>query len=244
MQEDVALMKEALDDTPGSMARQQLLAELREASTLMAESVTPEAAQFWRKHVVELQARLRALYEKAGGTDRLTEDAEEIMRSNVCLLASMENIGYVPPSQDEFRQPQKQTTTNTNAIQQIPSYSSRAAAAAAAPSSNNHTMDPSLEGAPMVDVVAPANLFGGYCFEAVINDRRFLATVPQGGVRKGETFSCYMKDLENTDTEIPIGGWKDGLFDCFKHGVFHPLLCNAIVCPLRKFQRDTYYDML
>jgi Cys-rich protein (TIGR01571 family) len=93
-------------------------------------------------------------------------------------------------------------------------------------------MDPTDEGAPMVDVVAPANLSGGFRFEAEINDRRFLATVPQGGVRKGETFSCYMKDLENTDTEIPIGRWRDGLFDCFKHGVFHPLLCNTIVCPL------------
>jgi hypothetical protein len=33
-----------------SLARQQLLAELREASNLMANSVTPETAKFWRDH--------------------------------------------------------------------------------------------------------------------------------------------------------------------------------------------------
>merc|ERR1712032_521528 len=64
-------MSEVHATTTESLARQQLMTELREASNLMAESVTPEAAKFWRQHVVELRARLRALYgedsERGGG---------------------------------------------------------------------------------------------------------------------------------------------------------------------------------
>jgi hypothetical protein len=93
-------------------------------------------------------------------------------------------------------------------------------------------LDPNLQGLPVVDVVAPADLPGGYCFEAEIEDRRFLAMVPPDGVRKGETFSCYMRDLDIVGSEIPVGRWRDSMFDCFKHGVFHPLVLNAVFCPL------------
>jgi hypothetical protein len=243
------------DETPKSLARQQLLAELREASNLMADSVTPEAAQFWRKHVVELQSRLRALHEQTTGkntptttptTARVTtggDAAEEIMRRNERLLASLhENTGYVAPSQDEFRQFREEQ-------QQTPAAAAAAGAAYAThttsstytqqrqqsrsqPQSNN--LDPDLQGLPMVDVVSPADLPGGYEFEAEIEDRRFLATVPAGGVRKGETFSCYMRDLDNVGSEIPVGRWRDGQLDCLTHGVFHPLVLNAVFCPASK----------
>lgn len=206
------------------LVRQQLTAELREASNLMAESVTPEASQFWRKHVIELQAKLRALYDK-GIESRSTDhpgiqgNAAEIMKNNERLLASLwENTGYVPPNQDEL--------LSTSSVYNNSIVESKA------PSlqhSVNDT-DPSDMESPMVDVVAPADLPEGFQFEAELDKKRFIATVPAGGVRKGETFSCYMKEMKEGD--IPMGRWRDGLFDCLKHGPFHPMLLNSFLCPL------------
>ena len=51
--------------TSENLARQQLVAELREASNFMAQSKTKEASNFWRNHVLELQARLRTLHGEA-----------------------------------------------------------------------------------------------------------------------------------------------------------------------------------
>jgi hypothetical protein len=251
---------------PESLARQQLLAELREASNLMAESVTPEAAQFWRKHVVELQARLRALH-SGNGVRAAGDGGDDILRTNERLLASLQmNTGYVPPSQDEKFQPQQQpsqpgqeeqfqpqqqeesrgmTPDTPNQISVAPYTPTEMTITPDTPTQqanlNSNTqsgdplinyLDPNLQGLPVVDVVAPADLPGGYCFEAEIDDRRFLAMVPPDGVRKGETFSCYMRDLDIVGSEIPVGRWRDSLFDCFKHGVSHPLVLNAVFCPL------------
>lgn len=197
-------------DVKDDLARQQLTAELREASNLMAESVTPEASQFWRKHVVELQAKLRALHENvieshSIGQPHVHGNADAIMKSNERLLASLwQNTGYVPPNQEESR----------------------------APSVQHCEFDTDLEDleVPKVDVVSPADLPAGFQFEAEIDNKRFIATVPEAGVRKGETFSCQMKEMSEAD--IPVVRWKDGLFDCLKHGPFHPMLLNSLFCPL------------
>jgi Cys-rich protein (TIGR01571 family) len=219
--------------TPESLARRQLMAELKEASNLMAESVTPEAATFWRNHVVELQARLRALH--GDGTSQVHPSvlgglaaeglaaeglaAEEILENSERLLTSLEHeeeesiSGYKPPSQ---YQQQKQHEMSTPRFQ---------------PQVTLNDVDPSI-GSPMVDVVAPADLPGGYTFEAEIEDRRFLAIVPKGGVRKGETFSCFMRDLSKVGSEVPVGRWRDSLTSCFVHGICHPNVLNALWCPL------------
>ena len=211
-----------MDGSPESLARQQLMAELREASNLMAESVTPEAAKFWRNHVVELQARLRALHGESSAQANTNTgsglSAEEILRNNERLLRSIEaeyegSSGYVPPDQYQ----QKKQAPLSSALRK-----------------RQEAFDPKLAGVPMVDVVSPADLPGGYMFEAEIDDRRFLATVPAGGVRKGETFSCYMRDLEKVGSEIPIGRWRDSITDCFAHGLCHPVVWNSLLCPLRK----------
>lgn len=86
-----------------------------------------------------------------------------------------------------------------------------------------------------IDVVAPATLPGGYKFEAEVDGHRFLATVPQGGVQQGETFSCQMRDLDTVYVEeIPVGGWRDRLCDCCTHGSCHPVIWTAVFCPLCK----------
>jgi hypothetical protein len=233
------------DYSPENLARKQLMAELREASNFMAESVTPEAAKFWRNHVIELQARLRALHGEGGSVPaQSVVEAVNVIKSNQQLLSTygsdtdtgyqppppLQNIGYQAPLQNELsatpRHLQNQLSTSTTPLHQN---------ASSGKEKTKVNMDPSLEGVPMVDVVAPADLPGGYMFEAEIEERRFLATVPAGGVRKGETFCCYMRDLEKVGSEIPVGSWRDNLTDCFQHGTCHPMVWNALYCPLRKY---------
>ena len=87
----------------------------------------------------------------------------------------------------------------------------------------------------MVDVIAPADLPGGYHFEAEIEGQRFLATVPPGGVQQGETFTCYMRELNSVAIDIPVGYWKDNMCHMCVHGLCHPTLWHSLFCPLSKF---------
>lgn len=84
---------------------------------------------------------------------------------------------------------------------------------------------------PMTKVVAPANLPEGYTFEARVGNKRFLATVPTGGVSKGETFFTYIRELDRVEVSIPVGEWRDDLCDCCAFGPLHPLFLNAFLCP-------------
>ena len=220
--DDKSVYSEYEDEKAEDLARQQLLAELKEASTLMAESVTPEAAQFWKKQVVELQSKLRTLHENRGdrsvrsvrssGRSVASVETAELMRQNERLLSNLKtNTGYVPPSKDNYAA----TYTPKSHVDEEPKIN---------------------EGAlPEVQVVAPAGLPGGYTFEAQIDDKHFLATVPAGGVKKGETFMSVMRDIEQKGLQIPNGRWRDGLLDIFKHGAKHPLVILSVFFPPRKF---------
>ena len=232
------------DDNPENLARQQLMAELREASNLMAESVTPEAAKFWRNHVVELQARLRALHGEGGGVhvassgsggggagSNSMESAEEVIRRNQRYLSSLEHHHVAAP-QPSYHSPKQYQAPSPHVSQQQQLSSPQMSSPSAKKFSN--AIDPSLQGVPMVDVVAPADLPGGYMFEAEIEEHRFLATVPAGGVKKGETFCCYMKDLDKVASDIPVGRWRDSPTDCLQHGLCHPVIWNTLFCPLSK----------
>ena len=96
----------------------------------------------------------------------------------------------------------------------------------------------------VANVEAPNTLPEGFKFEARTGDEVFIATVPRGGVKFGEIFSTRMGDIygdeedaaERTrvykDMDAPPSRWRDDLFDCFRHGVDHPFLCNTIFCPL------------
>lgn len=216
-----------------SLARQQLLAELREASNLMAESVTPEAAQFWRKHVVDLQTQLRALHEPVGPLYTLSGELDQRLgkSSEAPTIPKEQKPTYVPPNPEKSApQPKQQDVPNSKAQYRPPAEDTGPAESTREHATN--TLDPELQGLPMVDVVAPSNLPEGYTFEAEIDNKRFIATVPAGGVRKGKTFTCYMRDLEKVDSDIPVGRWRDGLFDFFAHGKSHPMVLNSILCPL------------
>jgi hypothetical protein len=235
------------------MAKQQLMAELREATSLMAESKTREAAKFWRDHVLELEARLRALsgdqVSPVPSTDKATiplvrsesgqgdEDAsEEPVKQGTRATEGDDGLGASTGRFSPLLTSRFQATSSHHIGANEPISARMDVAAVRAPL----MLDPSLERVPMVDVVAPADLPGGYHFEAEIEGRRFLATVPAGGVQKGETFSCYMRDLEKVGSDIPVGRWRDGLFDCCRVGCCHAVIWNGLLCPLGKF--DLSFD--
>jgi hypothetical protein len=146
-----------------------------------------------------------------------TNITTESLKSNETVLSGLwQNIGYVPPTQDKQLKVISSFDTDVD---------------------NNNEEDTSPPGhssseneLPIVDVVAPSDLPGGYQFEAELNGKRFLATVPNGGIRKGQTFYCYMK--VTNDEGIPVGRWRDGPFDCFKYGIRHPMLLLSFLCPL------------
>lgn len=98
-----------------------------------------------------------------------------------------------------------------------------------------------------VNIVAPSTLPAGYKFEARLGNNTFIATVPAGGVQKGEVFATPMgeeadenyfsdnlltqQQKTKVDMVIPHGGWRDELFDCLNDGCFHPMLWNSCFCP-------------
>ena len=132
----------------------------------MAESVTPEAAQFWKKQVVELQDKLKALQAQAeersvaSRKSVATNNTTQILKENERIIASLkQGKGYVQPTKEDYVPP----FTPTQHVSETPKV-------------NPNTL-------PTVDVVAPADLPGGYMFEAEIDNKRFLATVPEGGVK-------------------------------------------------------------
>lgn len=187
--------------TDDSIARKQLLAELREANRLVEASVTPETAQFWRNHVNDLQARLR----------------------------SLDNGGITAPPQRVSAQKQPQYQSRDY---DPPTIDGRHASGNRLPDASDQNVD---YDSPMVDVVAPADLPGGYQFEAEIEGQRFLATVPAGGVQEGETFTCYMRELDSVAVDIPVGNWKDGAQDICKYGCCHALFWGSLCFPLSKY---------
>jgi hypothetical protein len=87
---------------------------------------------------------------------------------------------------------------------------------------------------PVCEVVAPSDLPGGYRFEAQLGAEKFLATVPPGGVARGQQFVSAMRELENIQISVPLGSWRDNATECFNGGIFHPLFCNTLFFPCGK----------
>jgi Cys-rich protein (TIGR01571 family) len=98
---------------------------------------------------------------------------------------------------------------------------------------------PSQEAHPYLEVVSPATLPEGYTFEAESNGHAFRVKVPVGGVEEGQKFSVPFPAGANgysgsavPRASVPVGAWRDGLCDCFSHGLIHPMLWNACYCRL------------
>lgn len=199
------------------MARQQITTELNEAENLMKESVTPEAAEFWQKQVIELEAKLRAL--DGGNTENVEKDMNYFKAEQGLLSTLWQTIGYAPPTLE--------TQESARTTEEDPEKGIELTTSPVVSPSRRSSEDKDL---PIVDVVAPNDLPGGYQFEAELNGKRFIATVPIGGVQKGKTFYCYMEPTD--DAKILVGGWKDSSLDTFKYGYKHPMVLTSIFFPL------------
>ena len=106
----------------------------------------------------------------------------------------------------------------------------------------------SSEQAPVlrfIRIVAPMSLEEGYTFEAKYRNLKFLAKVPEGGVRKGQSFVTPMLNTSGASRQlvsfesvlegmqVPKGAWRDGLFNCVKD----PLVLLSFGCPHGKWWR-------
>lgn len=84
-----------------------------------------------------------------------------------------------------------------------------------------------------MEVVAPSNLAEGYQFPATFGSRSFMVTVPPGGVIGGQKFPVPFpreEDFINPTIHVPVGHWKDGLWDLFRYGYCHATVWNSCCC--------------
>ena len=99
---------------------------------------------------------------------------------------------------------------------------------------------PVADATPTVEVTAPADLPEDYEFDAQVGNRVFSIKVPKGGVEQGQKFTVALpggsdsvsETMCHPRTSIPTGAWRDGLCECFKHGIIHPIIFNGFFCPL------------
>ena len=94
---------------------------------------------------------------------------------------------------------------------------------------------------PVVEVIAPESLSEGYTFDVEVNHEILTVMVPYGGVSKGHKFrgqtQAQIKDGRDV-IRIPVGAWKDGLFDFCRFGPLHSSFCCAVCCPLGKLFKN------
>lgn len=60
---------------------------------------------------------------------------------------------------------------------------------------------------------------------------------PEGGVKEGQLFRAQVLNqakptptINNNPHNIPVGQWRNGLFECCAHGCCHPMCCLASWC--------------
>ena len=209
--------------TAESLARQQIMAEIDETKFLMQGSATPEAKGFWQKHLNELNERLVALNVD---DQKYSLDKDQTRGGDGFGSGITPAIKYdVRPQIENYGLSGNQATINYE-MDQSP---------AASPIIGNRR-----GGLSTCEVVAPSDLPGGYMFEAQLGSKKFLATVPSGGVIKGQQFVSTMKELEMIEIPVTMGGWKDDLCDCFDIGICHPLLLNGIFFPCGKSHASVF----
>lgn len=93
----------------------------------------------------------------------------------------------------------------------------------------------------MIEVVAPATLMEGYRLDTQLGDQVVTVVIPPGGVEKGQTFSVPLNNNNSNNhaiilsngvqkTNVPVGHWKDGMWDCCRYGACHASLCTSWWC--------------
>ena len=220
-----------------SLARQQITAEINETKFLMRGSVTPDAVGFWKKHLDDLNEKLMALNTEEQRDDSKTLDADAMM-SGLPSFGMGQNADYELDmynkvnTQFEYKHPSSPVDMAANSIANRGGGGDRSIAGTIQPPITSPKKVP--HELPVCDVVAPSDLPGGYMFEAQLGSKKFLATVPPGGVTKGQRFVSTMRELETIEIPVPLGGWRDGVVDCCTDGICHPLFLNSLVVPCSK----------
>jgi len=221
-----------------SLARQQITAEINETKFLMRGSVTPDAVGFWKKHLDDLNEKLMALNAEEQRDDTKTLGADAMM-SGLSSFGMGQNADYELDmynkvnTQFEYKHPSSPVDMFANNNANRGGGGDRSIAGTTQPPiASPKKMSDEL---PVCDVVAPSDLPGGYMFEAQLGSKKFLATVPPGGVTKGQRFVSTMRELETIEIPVPLGGWRDGVVDCFTDGICHPLFLNSLFVPCSKF---------
>lgn len=100
---------------------------------------------------------------------------------------------------------------------------------------------------PLVQVVAPATLPEGYEFEAQVGSSVIKVKVPPGGVEEGQKFEIPFETQHFTAAagpNVPVGHWRDGLFDIFRYGLCHPHCWTGCFCHLCKCWTRPNYDTI
>ena len=87
-----------------------------------------------------------------------------------------------------------------------------------------------------VQILAPADLPPGYRLQVNVEGRGSLSVeVPGEGARCGEPIQAIVvvddSLRESPKDHVPIGAWRDGILDCFKLGLFHPVFWSGLLLP-------------
>ena len=241
-----------------SLARQQIMAEINETKVLMKGSVTPDAVNFWKKHLEELSQRLVALSLEeqlkaagsAGGASAggMMGGGQGMGLGNDTFgdrsNKNYNNNNNGPPQmhqQEEYMENNRRMREEMGLGAVVSQPGNGGGGGGYSSPRHHHHGDhidavasmprKQLDELPVCDVVAPSDLPGGYMFEAQLGSKKFLATVPPGGVTKGQRFVSTMQELETIEIPVPLGAWRDGIKDCFNDGVCHPLFLNTLFFP-------------
>lgn len=93
---------------------------------------------------------------------------------------------------------------------------------------------------PMIQIVAPANLPEGYELPIQLGTTGTTTTtttatitIPPGGVEQGQTFAVPMpaaSEYQPPAVHIPVGHWRDSLWDFFQYGPCHPHCWTSWLC--------------
>lgn len=104
-----------------------------------------------------------------------------------------------------------------------------------------------------VELTAPLALPEGYGLEVSTSGPNgsvvhSSVVVPEGGVVEGERFTANLTATgTSTSThymEVPSDQWRDSIFSCLKHGLFHPVVCLGLFCfPIPLGQVMTRMDL-
>ena len=197
--------------------RDQLSSELGEARKMLNSAGNAEEANFWKGLVEDLERRLQRFGVDASSAAPQAPQPQQALSQSRSVALSQSRSAVLSQS--------RSIASNTEG----PALASSPGSALKPPKYQQPMV---YDGQPMVAVIAPADLPAGYTFEAQMGSKRFLATVPPGGVGRGNRFSCPLKSLDRVEIQCPTGSWRDGLFSVFKFGVFHPLVLNALLVPL------------